>query len=74
MTDVKKSIIASIVEIIDKAFGDVAGEQQTEILKEEMVSYEVVYEPNVKDAHGEWMSEKPFKKLVRISTRILRKV
>ena len=62
MTDVKKSIIASIVEIIDKAFGDVAGEQQTETLQEEMVSYEVVYEPNVKDAHGEWMSEKTIQK------------
>lgn len=23
---------------------------------EEMISYEVIYEPNVKDAHGEWMS------------------
>lgn len=25
--------------------------------KEEMISYEVVYEPNTKDAHGHWMSE-----------------
>ena len=59
---VKKSIIDSIVEVIEKAFGDVSGEQQTEVLKEEMVSYEVVYEPNVKDAHGEWMSEKTIQK------------
>ena len=58
----KKSIIDSIVEIIEKAFGDVSGEQQTEILKEEMVSYEVVYEPNVKDAHDQWMSEKTIQK------------
>lgn len=57
MTDVKKSIIASIVEIIEKAFGDVSGEQQTEVLKEEMVSYEVVYEPFTKDAHDQWMSD-----------------
>ena len=62
MTDVKKTLIDSIVGIIEKAFGDVSGEQQTEILKEEMVSYEVVYEPNVKDAHGEWMSEKTIQK------------
>lgn len=26
-------------------------------VKEEMVAYEVVYEPDVKDAHGEWMSQ-----------------
>ena len=58
----KKSIIDSIVDIIEKAFGDVSGEQQTEILKEEMVSYEVVYEPNVKDAHDQWMSEKTIQK------------
>ena len=25
-------------------------------VKEEMVAYEVVYEPDTKDAHGEWMS------------------
>ena len=62
MTDVKKTLIDSIVGIIEKAFGDVSGEQQTEILKEEMVSYEVVYEPNVKDAHDQWMSEKTIQK------------
>lgn len=59
---VKKSLIESIAEIIEKAFGDISGEQQAETLKEEMVSYEVVYEPNVKDAHGEWMSEKTIEK------------
>ncbi len=26
------------------------------LASEEMVSYEVVYEPNTKDAHGQWMS------------------
>lgn len=69
----KKSIIDSIVEVIEKAFGDVVGEQQTEVLKEEMVSYEVVYEPNVKDAHGEWMSEKTIQKAMENFNKNLEK-
>lgn len=69
----KKSIIDSIVDIIEKAFGDVSGEQQTETLQEEMVSYEVVYEPNVKDAHGEWMSEKTIQKAMENFNKNLEK-
>lgn len=42
---------------IDKFFTKTSDEQVVEELDEEMVSYEVVYEPLVKDAHGEWMSE-----------------
>jgi hypothetical protein len=43
--------------LIEKMFGGSAKETPDEVLKsEEMISYEVVYEPNVKDAHGEWMS------------------
>lgn len=53
----KKSVIDSIAELIDKAFGDTSSEQQKETLDEEMVSYEVIYEPFTKDAHGEWMSD-----------------
>ena len=30
--------------------------------KEEMISYEVVYEPNTQDAHGQWMSEATLEK------------
>lgn|SRR5690554_6106809 len=30
--------------------------------KEEMVSYEVVYEPNTLDAHNQWMSEEEIEK------------
>ena len=48
----------AIESVIAKYFG--ASEQpsqQQEIVSEEMVSYEVVYEPFVKDAHGEWMSD-----------------
>lgn len=42
---------------IDKFFTKTSDEQMVEEVNEEMVSYEVVYEPLVKDAHGEWMSE-----------------
>lgn len=42
---------------IDKFFTKTSDEQVVEELDEEMVSYEVVYEPMVKDAHGEWMTE-----------------
>lgn len=42
---------------IDKFFTKTSDEQVVEELDEEMVSYEVVYEPLIKDAHGEWMSE-----------------
>lgn len=30
--------------------------------KEEMISYEIVYEPNVKDTHGEWMTAETIEK------------
>jgi len=30
--------------------------------EEEMISYEVVYEPNTKDAHNQWMSEDTIRK------------
>lgn len=42
---------------IDKFFTKTSDEQVVEEVNEEMVSYEVVYEPMVKDAHGQWMSE-----------------
>lgn len=43
---------------IEKVFGGSASDEASmEELNEEMVSYEVVYEPLIKDAHGEWMSE-----------------
>lgn len=47
---------------IDKFFTKTSNEQTPEEFDEEMVSYEVVYEPNVKDAHGEWMSESTIEK------------
>ncbi|AGM12450.1 TPA: hypothetical protein N6V93_002846 [Escherichia coli] len=30
--------------------------------QEEMISYEIIYEPDTKDAHGEWMSKDTIKK------------
>lgn len=30
--------------------------------KEEMISYEIIYEPDTKDAHGEWMSKDTIRK------------
>lgn len=48
----------SVKSIIEKAFGEIEKKATpVQVVKqEEMISYEVVYEPNVKDAHGEWMS------------------
>ena len=53
MTNYKEKI----KQILVKAFGESEKTTPDEVIKsEEMVSYEVVYEPNTKDAHGEWMS------------------
>lgn len=55
------SITQKIAEAVSgalmKCFGEVQGEVPKDVVTEEMVSYEVIYEPLVKDAHGEWMSE-----------------
>lgn len=47
---------------IEKFFGSSNKEDITETVNEEMVSYEVIYEPFTKDAHGEWMSDKTIEK------------
>ncbi len=52
----KESFQKALTEFIVKFFGDVEGEQLVEKVTEQMISYEVVYEPNTKDAHGQWMS------------------
>lgn len=55
--DTKKSLVEGILSLLEKAFGETVKETPDQLLKaEEMISYEVVYEPNVEDAHGEWMS------------------
>ena len=55
--DTKKGLTDGFLSLIEKAFGSTEKETPNQVLKaEEMISYEVVYEPDVKDAHGEWMS------------------
>ncbi len=52
-----KENITNILSKAFEAFGQSQKENKPQVIEsEEMVSYEVVYEPNVKDAHGEWMS------------------
>ena len=60
--EVKKTFAESLGVLIEKFFGTPEAEQHPEVLDEEMVSYEVIYEPFVKDAHGEWMSDKTIEK------------
>lgn len=55
--DLKRTIAEAITGAFQKCFGESQQDNATEVVNEEMVSYEVVYEPLVKDAHGEWMSE-----------------
>ena len=55
----KASLSEKITSALTKFFGpsEANKEEPVQIAKaEEMISYEVVYEPNTKDAHGEWMS------------------
>lgn len=60
--ELKEKLLKAFSEFLDKAVGSTEQEQHPELLDEEMVSYEVVYEPFTKDAHGEWMSDKTIEK------------
>lgn len=60
--ELKKGILEGFSEFIEKYFGSTNNSPVVEEVNEEMVSYEVVYEPLVKDAHGEWMSESTIEK------------
>lgn len=54
-----------LTKFIDKHFCQVAKSTSVSVVQpdiEEMISYEVVYEPNTEDAHGEWMSEETIQK------------
>lgn len=56
--DLKRKIAEAITGALQKCFGESQQVNKSESTpQEEMISYEVVYEPLVKDAHGEWMSE-----------------
>lgn len=52
--------LAKSAKIIFDSFSPSKSSQDNiEIFKsndEQMISYEIIYEPNTKDAHGEWMS------------------
>lgn len=60
--ELKNKLLEAFSEFLEKAVGSTAQEQQPELVDEEMVSYEVIYEPFTKDAHGEWMSDKTIEK------------
>ena len=60
--ELKNKLLEAFSEFLEKAVGNTVQEQQPEVVDEEMVSYEVIYEPFVKDAHGEWMSDKTIEK------------
>lgn len=58
----KAEMVDMFASFIEKFFGSSAKEDVTEVVNEEMVSYEVIYEPFTKDAHGEWMTDKTIEK------------
>ena len=60
--ELKNKLLEAFSEFLEKAVGQVSKETLPETLDEEMVSYEVIYEPFTKDAHGEWMSDKTIEK------------
>lgn len=57
LKSIKEAITNAITSVVIKSFGGSSQVTDPEVVTEEMVSYEIVYEPLVKDAHGEWMSE-----------------
>ena len=60
--ELKNKLLEAFSEFLEKAVGSTVQEQKSEVVDEEMVSYEVIYEPFTKDAHGEWMSDKTIEK------------
>jgi flavin-dependent dehydrogenase len=69
----KDKLLEAFSEFLEKAVGSTVQEQQPEVLDEEMVSYEVIYEPFTKDAHGEWMSDKTIEKAMENFNKNLEK-
>lgn len=57
LKSIKDALTNAITSVLVKSFGGSAQEAKPEVVTEQMISYEIVYEPLVKDAHGEWMSE-----------------
>ena len=71
--ELKNKLLEAFSEFLEKAVGSTVQEQKPETLDEEMVSYEVIYEPFTKDAHGEWMSDKTIEKAMENFNRNLEK-
>lgn len=71
--ELKNKLLEAFSEFLEKAVGSVEQEQKPETLDEEMVSYEVIYEPFTKDAHGEWMSDKTIEKAMENFNKNLEK-
>jgi len=69
----KDKLLEAFSEFLEKAVGTTAQEQKSEVVDEEMVSYEVIYEPFIKDAHGEWMSDKTIEKAMENFNKNLEK-
>ena len=71
--ELKNKLLEAFSEFLEKAVGSTTQEQKPETLDEEMVSYEVIYEPFRKDAHGEWMSDKTIEKAMENFNKNLEK-
>ena len=71
--ELKNKLLEAFSEFLEKAVGSTVQEQKPETLDEEMVSYEVIYEPFTKDAHGEWMSDKTIEKAMENFNKNLEK-
>lgn len=71
--ELKNKLLEAFSEFLEKAVGSTVQEQKQEVLDEEMVSYEVIYEPFTKDAHGEWMSDKTIEKAMENFNKNLEK-
>lgn len=71
--ELKNKLLEAFSEFLEKAVGSTVQEQKPEVLDEEMVSYEVIYEPFTKDAHGEWMSDKTIEKAMENFNKNLEK-
>ena len=71
--ELKNKLLEAFSEFLEKAVGSTVQEQQPELVDEEMVSYEVIYEPFTKDAHGEWMSDKTIEKAMENFNKNLEK-
>ena len=71
--ELKNKLLEAFSEFLEKAVGSTTQEQKSETLDEEMVSYEVIYEPFTKDAHGEWMSDKTIEKAMENFNKNLEK-